>query len=118
MTPDWLAPDALVIPVDYATMCSAEVVIGAALFLVDERGQFESIRAAGQFDDYPDPGATLGEAILAGTPRPANGRVVVTTWGSAWPTSSSRTPSSGVPRRPAWARSWARDAVATMTFRP
>jgi ornithine cyclodeaminase/alanine dehydrogenase-like protein (mu-crystallin family) len=78
MTPDWLTPDALVIPVDYATMCSAEVAREAALFLVDDRGQFLANRDAGQFDDYPDPGATLGEAILSGTPRPASGCVVVT----------------------------------------
>jgi alanine dehydrogenase len=78
MTADWLTPDALVIAVDYATMCSAEVASGAGLFLVDERGQFEANRTAGQFAGYPDPGATLGEAILAGTKRPAGGRVVVT----------------------------------------
>jgi len=78
MTGDWLAADALVIPVDYATMCSAEIARAAALFLVDERGQFVANREAGQFDDYPDPHATLGEAILAGTTRPSSGRVVVT----------------------------------------
>jgi ornithine cyclodeaminase/alanine dehydrogenase-like protein (mu-crystallin family) len=78
MTSDWLAPDALVVPVDYATMCAASVAREAALFLVDERGQFLANRDAGQFEDYPDPAATLGEAILAGTRRPASGRVVVT----------------------------------------
>jgi len=77
MTPDWLAPEALVVPVDYATYCSAAVARQAALFLVDERGQFLANRAAGLFDDYPDPGATIGEAILAATPRPP-GWVVVT----------------------------------------
>jgi ornithine cyclodeaminase/alanine dehydrogenase-like protein (mu-crystallin family) len=50
----------------------------AALFLVDERGQFEANRSTGAFDGYPDPAATLGEAILAGTPRPERGRVLVT----------------------------------------
>ena len=55
MTSDWLTPDALVIPVDYATMCAAEVAEGAALFLVDDRGQFVANREAGQFDGYPDP---------------------------------------------------------------
>jgi ornithine cyclodeaminase/alanine dehydrogenase-like protein (mu-crystallin family) len=74
----WLGPDALVVPVDYATMCAASVARDAALFLVDDRGQFLANRDAGQFDDYPDPAATLGEAILAGTPRPPSGRVVVT----------------------------------------
>ena len=78
MTADWLTPDALVIPVDYATMCAAEVARGAALFLVDDRGQFVANRDAGQFEGYPDPGATLGEAILAGSTRPERGRVVVT----------------------------------------
>ena len=62
-------------PVDYATMCSAAVARDAALFLVDERGQFVANREAGEFDDYPDPHATIGEAILAGTPRPPTGRV-------------------------------------------
>ncbi len=77
MTNDWLAPGATVIPVDYATYCAAEVAHDAALFLVDQREQYLANRDAGNFDGYPDPHATLGEAILAHTPRPA-GRVVVT----------------------------------------
>ena len=78
MTPDWLAPDALVVAVDYATYCSAAVAADATLFLVDHREQFLANRDAGLFDDYPDPQATLGEAILNGMQRPAAGRVVVT----------------------------------------
>jgi ornithine cyclodeaminase/alanine dehydrogenase-like protein (mu-crystallin family) len=78
MDGSWLGPDALVVPVDYATMCAASVARDAALFLVDDRGQFLANRDAGQFDDYPDPTATIGEAILAGTIRPASGRVVIT----------------------------------------
>jgi ornithine cyclodeaminase/alanine dehydrogenase-like protein (mu-crystallin family) len=77
MTEDWLTPDALVVPVDYATYCSAAVAREAALFLVDQREQFLANRDAGLFDGYPDPTATIGEAIVAATPRPANGRVVV-----------------------------------------
>ena len=77
MTNDWLSPNALVVPVDYATFCAAEVARKAGLFLVDDRGQFLANRDAGLFDGYPDPTATLGEAILSATPRPA-GRVVVT----------------------------------------
>jgi len=77
MTNDWLRPGATVVPVDYATMCAAEVARDAALFLVDQREQFLTNRDAGGFDGYPDPTATLGEAILAGTPRP-EGRVVIT----------------------------------------
>ena len=77
MTNDWLRPGATIVPVDYATMCAAEVAGDAALFLVDQREQFVANREAGNFDGYPDPSATLGEAILAATPRP-EGRVVVT----------------------------------------
>jgi len=77
MTNAWLQPDATVIPIDYATYCAAEVARDAALFLVDQREQFLANRDAGNFDDYPDPMATIGEAILAGTQRP-RGRVVVT----------------------------------------
>jgi ornithine cyclodeaminase/alanine dehydrogenase len=76
MTNAWLRPDATVIPIDYATYCAAEVARDAALFLVDHRDQYLANRDAGNFDGYPDPSATIGEAILAGTPRPA-GRVVV-----------------------------------------
>jgi ornithine cyclodeaminase/alanine dehydrogenase-like protein (mu-crystallin family) len=77
MAPDWLTPDALVVPVDYATYCSAAVARDAALFLVDQREQFLANRDAGLFADYPDPTATIGEAIVGGTPRPVIGRVVV-----------------------------------------
>ena len=78
MTADQLTPDALVVPVDYATYCAADVARTAAAFLVDDRGQFLANREAGLFDGYPDPTATLGEALLAGMSRPATGRVVAT----------------------------------------
>jgi ornithine cyclodeaminase/alanine dehydrogenase-like protein (mu-crystallin family) len=78
MTPDWLTRDALVVPVDYATYCSAVVAREASLFLVDHREQYLANRDAGRFAGYPDPAMTLGEAITAGTPRPPVGRVVVT----------------------------------------
>jgi ornithine cyclodeaminase/alanine dehydrogenase-like protein (mu-crystallin family) len=78
MTSDWFAPDALVIAVDYAMSVAADVARQAGLFLVDEAGQFRANRAAGQFDDYPDPAAILGTAIRDVTPRPARGRVLVT----------------------------------------
>jgi ornithine cyclodeaminase/alanine dehydrogenase-like protein (mu-crystallin family) len=77
MTLDWLAPDNLVVAVDYETYCSAEVARESALFLVDERAQFLANRDAGRFEGFPDPDGTLGEAILAGTARPGRGRVVV-----------------------------------------
>lgn len=78
MTNDWLAPDALVVPIDYATYVAAEVAADAALFVVDERAQFLANRDAGLFDGYPEPAMTLGEAILGDVRRPPDGRVVVT----------------------------------------
>jgi ornithine cyclodeaminase/alanine dehydrogenase-like protein (mu-crystallin family) len=78
MTNDWLTPNALVVPVDYATYCAAEVARDAALFLVDQREQFLANRDAGLFDGYPDPAATLGEAIVSDIARPPAGRIVVT----------------------------------------
>jgi alanine dehydrogenase len=83
MTNDWLRPDALVVPVDYATYCAAEVARTAALFVVDHRDQFLANRDAGQFDDYPDPAAMFGEVLDAtsGGNRPG-GRIVATHLGT------------------------------------
>ena len=78
LTNDWLGRDALVVAVDYATYVNAAVARDAALFIVDQREQFLANRDAGQFDGYPDPGLTLGEALLRGTRRPASGHIVVT----------------------------------------
>jgi len=81
MTNDWLAPHALVVPVDYATMCSAEVARDADLFVTDHTDQFLANRDAGQFDGYPEPHAMMGAVLASGSPRPA-GRVVATHLGT------------------------------------
>ncbi len=81
MTNDWLGPQALVVPVDYATYCAAEVARDAAMFVVDHRDQFLANRDAGQFDGYPDPAAMFGERLDADSPRPA-GRIVATHLGT------------------------------------
>jgi hypothetical protein len=57
---------------------SAAVAREAALFAVDERAQFLANRDAGNFEGYPDPSTTIGEAIVAGTEPPVRGRVLVT----------------------------------------
>jgi ornithine cyclodeaminase/alanine dehydrogenase-like protein (mu-crystallin family) len=76
MAADWLAPGALLVSVDYATFCSAQVARDADLFVTDERGQFLANRDAGLFEGFPDPSMTIGEAVLARAARPP-GRVVV-----------------------------------------
>jgi ornithine cyclodeaminase/alanine dehydrogenase-like protein (mu-crystallin family) len=69
----------LVIAVDYDMSVPAQVARSASLFATDERGQFLAARQEGIFRDYPDPAATIGEALLGGTPgAPPGGRVVVT----------------------------------------
>jgi ornithine cyclodeaminase/alanine dehydrogenase len=78
MTKEWLRPDALVVPVDYETFCSAEVARDASLFLVDHREQFLAVRATGSFAGYPEPTMSIGEALLDGVGRPDRGRVVAT----------------------------------------
>ncbi|MHB8892335.1 MAG: hypothetical protein ACYC65_09870 [Candidatus Limnocylindrales bacterium] len=79
MTNRWLTPHALVVPVDYATYCAAEVAREAALFVVDHTEQFLANRELGNFDGYPDPAAMIGE-VLDGA-RPA-GRIVTTHLGT------------------------------------
>ena len=74
MTNEWLTPDALVVPVDYATYCSAEVARDASLFVVDHTAQFLANREAGNFDGYPDPAAMIGEALLDARTAPGPGR--------------------------------------------
>jgi ornithine cyclodeaminase/alanine dehydrogenase len=63
MTPDWVAPDALVVAVDFATYASADLARAAQTFAVDDRTQFLAYRDQGYFDGFPDPGSTLGEAF-------------------------------------------------------
>ena len=81
MTNDWLSPNALVVPVDYATYCAAEVARDAGLFLVDHTAQFLVNRDIGNFDGYPEPAAMLGQVLTRGLHRPA-GRVVATHLGT------------------------------------
>lgn len=83
MTGDWLDPETLVIPVDYATYCAAAVARDAALFVVDHREQFLANRDAGLFDGYPEPAAMMGEvlATTTGADRPT-GRIVATHLGT------------------------------------
>lgn len=70
MTEAWLAPGALVVPIDYDMHCSAALVEAASLFLVDHRDQYLATRAGGAFTGWPDPDATIGEALRDATPRP------------------------------------------------
>ena len=70
LDPRWLAADTLFVAVDYDMQAPAALA-RKALFVVDERDQFLATRAGGGFAGYPDPAATLGEALREGLARPA-----------------------------------------------
>jgi ornithine cyclodeaminase/alanine dehydrogenase-like protein (mu-crystallin family) len=69
LDPDWLAPDALFVAVDYDMHAPAELARNA-LFLVDEGDQFLAARSAGSFAAYPDPDGTIGDALRGELARP------------------------------------------------
>ena len=63
--PDWLAPDALVVAIDFASCVTAEVALTAERFVTDDRGQYLAYRESGYFNGYPAAVETLGETIAA-----------------------------------------------------
>lgn len=78
LDPARLAPDALVVAVDYDMQAPAELARNA-LFVVDERDQFLAARSAGSFAEYPDPDGTIGDALRGELARPrTSGRTLVT----------------------------------------
>ncbi len=80
------AADALVVAVDYDMSVPAALADQAALFVVDEAGQFRANRDAGLFAGYPEPAGIIGQWLDPQAPladRPASddaapGRVLVT----------------------------------------
>jgi len=70
-TPDLVsadvAPDALVLPVDYAARVGASLVLAATTFAVDDREQLARNRRNGRLEGWPDATAVMGELLL--TPR-------------------------------------------------
>jgi ornithine cyclodeaminase/alanine dehydrogenase-like protein (mu-crystallin family) len=81
----WLTPGALFVTVDY-DMEAPAALAEQAFFVVDERSQFLATRAGGgYFAGYPDPDATLGEALAGASAGSANrqaGRTLVTHLGT------------------------------------
>jgi ornithine cyclodeaminase len=74
---DAFSPTATIVAVDYDMVVPAGIAGDVALFLTDDRGQFLANRAGAVFVGYPEPSATIGEAIMAEAPRP-RGQVLVT----------------------------------------
>jgi alanine dehydrogenase len=63
LAPDWLEERSLGLPIDFDFYFSADAVKAAELFLVDDVGQFEYYRSLGHFQGWPEPDASVGEAL-------------------------------------------------------
>lgn len=63
LTQDWLAERSLGLPIDFDFYFSADAVTAAELFLVDDVGQFDYYRSLGHFQGWPEPDASVGEAL-------------------------------------------------------
>jgi ornithine cyclodeaminase/alanine dehydrogenase-like protein (mu-crystallin family) len=63
LAPDWLAERWLGLPIDFDFYFSAEAVLAADLFLVDDVDQFEYYRTLGHFQGWPRPDGSVGEAL-------------------------------------------------------
>jgi ornithine cyclodeaminase/alanine dehydrogenase-like protein (mu-crystallin family) len=70
---EWLADDALVLPLDYASSVGPDLAASSVL-TADHVPQFEAVRAAGSLGTYPAAGRWTGD-LLQGQPLP-HGRVV------------------------------------------
>jgi ornithine cyclodeaminase/alanine dehydrogenase len=60
---DWLDGSWLALPIDFDFYFQAETIASADLFAVDDVGQFEYYRSLGYFRGWPEPGASVGEAL-------------------------------------------------------
>lgn len=69
----WVEDGALLLPIDFDFYVSAAAVAACDLFLTDDVAQFEAYRAHGYFRGWPDPDASVGEALERGL----EGRTVV-----------------------------------------
>ena len=76
-----LAPDALVLPLDYSTSIGAGVANDAALLASDDVGQFESFAAQGHFAGWRAPDGAVGRWLADDGPARPAGRVLVANLG-------------------------------------
>jgi ornithine cyclodeaminase/alanine dehydrogenase len=66
LEPMWLVDSPLLLPIDFDFYVSAAAVRSYDLFLTDDDAQFGVYRAQGYFRDWPDPAASVGEALEQG----------------------------------------------------
>jgi ornithine cyclodeaminase/alanine dehydrogenase len=63
LTTEWLGERWLLLPIDFDFYVRAEPVAAADVFVTDDVPQFEHYRSAGHFDGWPQPQASVGEAL-------------------------------------------------------
>jgi ornithine cyclodeaminase/alanine dehydrogenase-like protein (mu-crystallin family) len=68
LSPRSLQRAQLIVAVDYDMCVPAAVVSGASTFLTDDIAQFEAARNDTVFAGYPQPDASIGQALLGQAP--------------------------------------------------
>lgn len=68
------ADDALLLPVDYGDAMSSVAVREAAIFSVDDLGQYSSVAGLNHFFDFPEPDTDLASVVTGVAKVPARGR--------------------------------------------
>jgi ornithine cyclodeaminase/alanine dehydrogenase-like protein (mu-crystallin family) len=66
MSPSWLGDRWLVLPIDFDFSVSGSVVDAAEAFFTDDVGQYRYYRDAGYFAGWPEPQASVGDALERG----------------------------------------------------
>lgn len=79
---DAAADDAVFLPLDYDDAIAAGVVNGATAYIVDDRGQYDSVLHRA-FEGFREPDAELGDLVAGRTSVPPSGRRVLLNMGLA-----------------------------------
>lgn len=79
---DRAADDAVFLPLDYDDAIAASVANGATAYVVDDRGQYDSVLHRA-FHGFRDPDAELGDLVAGRTSIPTSGRRVLLNMGLA-----------------------------------
>jgi alanine dehydrogenase len=66
VTPDWLEPDALLLPVDLDVLITPAAIAAADLLVSDDVEQWRYYRDLGRFVGWPEPSMSVGEALAEG----------------------------------------------------
>jgi len=80
IAPGWIAPNALLLPVDFAHCIGGDVASGATVCAADDLANYRHERDLGELPGYPDAGVATGTLLAAGRP---DGLIVIQNMGNA-----------------------------------